>query len=562
MRPSRILALDVGAAHLAAGVFTTGATGRLVLQHFAFESHHSDPAHEARWFAELGQSFGAIAAAGKLGGACAVGVPGHLALTKLVKTPVVPASKRDRVMAFEAAENIPYPLEEVIWDYTTVADDGFDLEVVLAAAKLDAMQALCAAADAAGLAVERALPAGLALRSAFLAAHPDRREPVLVIDVGARSTSLLFLDGERLHLRTLALAGNTLTQAIAEELRLEFAPAEALKVQVLGGRSDLPAHSPARVAVRRASEAFAAKLQLEITRSTFNYRRHTGGVAPASVHLTGGGAAIAELPAELASRLKLRVERYDPLANVDLSADARAAGADSARHSLASLVGLATPLQHGGERVPNLLPPAVARAATFRQRQPWFAAAAAMAVVALLPPIVYLDRRVKAADAELVRTDEALMPLHATQARNDDNLRRIEEARKQIDALHSAYETRSSWLAFCADLQEQLTRVGDVWLDRLQVLRSADLATETTPPAGDATAAPKPLRLRLSGRLLDVANPQSRVSRESTARAKQLLASLRESPFVADVVGEQYDNRENGLLHFDFTLVVNPKHPL
>jgi len=519
----------------------------------------------------VAQALGAIASREKLGGITALAVPGHLALTKFIKTPSVAQEKRDKIVAFEAAENIPYPLEEVVWDYVVVSDDSFDLELMLTAAKFDAIQALCGAADSAGFPVERALPAALALRNAFRYNYPEVHDSVIVVNIGARSTNLVFIEGERFYVRTLAVGGNAVTFAIAEELRIDFASAETLKVQVLSGASDLPPASPSRAAVKRAAAAFATRLQLEITRSAVNHRRQAGSAAPVAIYLTGGGSLIAELPATLGEKLRLPVERYEPLRKVDLSGDARAAGADASAAVLADLVGLATRLVAKAEPDASLLPPAVIEAIAFRKRQPWFVAAAALVIVALLPPIYYFHRLVQRHEARLAQLDDQLMPLRALQTRNDDNLRQIEDAKKQIAALRAAYETKSNWINFFSDLQNRLVKVQDVWLDKLQVIRPAeeppaDAAAAAPPsdpnqPAGAAAPAP-PLKLTLSGRLLDVANPQSKVSPESFERVKQLLASFAGSQFIARIENEHFDATQNGLLRFDFTVLVNPKNPL
>ncbi|MSU24934.1 MAG: fimbrial assembly protein [Opitutus sp.] len=568
MRFSRVLAVDIGAGHVACGVFATGAAGRLVLQQFALEAHSSDAAHESRWAVELAQSLGAVAAREKFGGACALAVPGHLALTKFIKTPSIDPAKRDKIIAFEAAENIPYPLEEVVWDHLVVADDSFDLEVMLTAVKFDAMQALCTAADSAGFAAERAMPAGLALCYAFRYNYPEVTGSVIVVNVGARSTNLLFLEGGRFYVRTLALAGNAVTLTIAEELRIDFASAETLKVQVLSGRSDLPAGSPSRAAVQKAAANFVLRLQLEITRSTVNHRRQAGGAPPTAVYLTGGGSLIAELPATLAGKLRLRAERYESLRHVDLSANARAAGAESAAAVLADLVGLATHLVVKDEAAVSLLPPALTAALAFRKRQPLFLAAAVLAAAALLPPIVYFHRVTTVTMAKVAQVDSQLMPLRALQTRNADNLGKIDEAKKQIVALLGAVETKANWINFFTDLQTRLVKIEDVWLDKLQVVRPppAEPGAEAAATAAAAGGAPArlvpPLKLTLSGRLLDVANPQSRVSPEARERVKQLLASFTGSQFIASVENEKFDNNQNGLLRFDFTLVINPKKTL
>jgi type IV pilus assembly protein PilM len=334
-------------------------------------------------------------------------------------------------------------------------------------------------------------------------------------------------------------------------------------MQVLSGRSDLPAGSPSRAAVQRAAAQFAARLQLEITRSAINHRRQAGGAPATALYLTGGGSLIAELPAVLGEKLKLRVERYEPLRHVELSANARAAGAESAAPVLADLVGLATHLVTKAEPDASLLPPALTEAVAFRKRQPMMIAAAALFVAALLPPIIYFHR---VATVTLAQIEGQLMPLRALQTRNTDNLAKIDEAKKQIAALQGAVATKSNWINFFTDLQTRLVKIEDVWLDTLQIVRppppEAAAVDPAAPPLADGGTAVTPLKLTLSGRLLDVANPQSKVSPEARDRVKQLLASFGGSQFIASVENEKFDNSQNGLLHFDFTLVINPKNPL
>ena len=43
---------------------------------------------------------------------------------------------------------------------------------------------------------------------------------------------------------------------------------------------------------------------------------------------------------------------------------------------------------------------------------------------------------------------------------------------------------------------------------------------------------------------------------------KQLLASFTGSKFITAVENERFDTNQNGLLRFDFTLVINPRQTL
>jgi type IV pilus assembly protein PilM len=242
---------------------------------------------------------------------------------------------------------------------------------------------------------------------------------------------------------------------------------------------------------------------------------------------------------------------------------------------LADLVGLATRLVARNEPEASLLPPAITEAIAFRKRQPRILAAVGLALVALLPPVVHYHFITAATLEKIAQVDSQLMPLRAIQSRNDDNLRQIEEAKKQIGALRGAYETKANWINFFTDLQARLVEVENVWLDRLQVVRSplpepgtvpdapppADAANAGAPAAGVPVVA-APFKLTLAGRLLDIDNPQSKVSPQSFERVKQLLQKFKQSQFVSSVENERFDNTQNGLLRFDFTLVINPKKPL
>ncbi|MEX2043740.1 MAG: pilus assembly protein PilM, partial [Opitutus sp.] len=413
MRPSRILVVEVGAGHAACGLFVSAAKGGLSLEQFACEKLDSELSAGSQWHAAVAGSLGAIAARQWARGSCSLALPGHLALTKFLRIPSVPKEKLRKAVALEAAENIPYPLDDVAWDFAVVSDKEPDLEVMLAAAKLDAVQPLCRAAESAGLSIERAIPSGLSLWHAFQHSHPDVNESVLVANIGARSTQLLFVEAGRFRLRTVPMGGNTVTQLVSEGLRMDFASAELLKVQVLSGRTDLPNGPASRSVVQRAVSGFTAQLELEIIRSAIHYRRQTDAAPPVTLYLTGGGSLIGELPGMLAARLRLRVERLSPFRNVDVSADARAAGAEDLEHTVADMVGLAARVASGGEHGLNLLPPEMAEAARHRKRRPVLLAAGVAALVSLALPIVYFHHHATRTLEKVAQYENRYMPLRA-----------------------------------------------------------------------------------------------------------------------------------------------------
>jgi type IV pilus assembly protein PilM len=62
--------------------------------------------------------------------------------------------------------------------------------------------------------------------------------------------------------------------------------------------------------------------------------------------------------------------------------------------------------------------------------------------------------------------------------------------------------------------------------------------------------------------MLDKANPQSKVSPVTFDRVKMLLGSIADSPFVAAVEAERFNNQQPGILGFDFVILVKPQRPL
>lgn len=570
MSSPRVLAVDCGAGHVACGLLQSDKSGRLSLERFAIETFNPDAALENKWSQLLTQSLGELVQREKLGGPAVIGLPGHHTLSKFIKTPAVEKSKRAKIFQFEAQQNIPYPLGEVVWDHLTVADDGLDLEVMLGAAKIDVVDGVCAAVGDAGLSVQAVSSSSVALLRCFRYNYPEVTDSVLVVDIGARSTNLLFVENQRFFIRTIqSLAGNTITQSIAEEIKQDFAHSESLKVQVLSGSSELPANSPARAAVANAVQSFISRLQLEVTRSTVNYRRQSGAEQPVSVYLSGGGSLIDNIAAQLGERLKMPVERLDPLRNVSVGAGA--AEARECQVVLAGMIGLAVPPVKGEDTF-SLLPPAIASQQAFRRRQPMLIAAAALTALIFIPPLLQSQRLLAAYKAEAAAYKRATEPLRQTQSANEQNRAQIQKAREQVEAIRSLVESKANWINFLTDLQDRLSSVGDVWLDQLSVQRAATATASSSgapfgraaPRSGqdDETKAPEVIRLQVSGRLLDINNPVSKVTQDSYERVKSLLESFVGSRFISAVESERFNADQAGILRFDFILVVDPQRPL
>ncbi len=539
MRPDffspRATILDCGASRTALGVFHRQGR-RIICDHLAVETFPLTAVHEDNWLENTGAALSALRTRVKMAGPVVLVLPAHLVLTKFVRTPRVGPARREKVLRFEAGQNIPYQLAEVVWDSVVAGEGAEGLDVLLAAAKLEAVEPICAAVQAAGFELQQILPAALATLAAFRLKQPGQAETSLILNLGARSTTLLLVQPGRFAVRSLPLGGASITQQIAENQDCDAGEAEGIKLSERG--AGLTAD---------AMETFATRLTREIARSALHFRRQNDMAQPARIHLTGGGARLAGLAQALAARLKVPVEHLDAFGAIELAGGAAPADDPGEALALTDLAGAAATRLRSGQQGLNLLPPRWQERATLRRRLPWLVAAAALAVAALLPPALHYHVLAVVAGRKTAAIEQELVPLRERDARNRANLLQLAELRRQIGRLQDVRDRRASWLHLLVDLQERLGRVEDVWLEQLQVV-----------PGTDGT-----LRLHLAGRLLDRTNPLARVSLGTSSRLNALLREIAVSPYVRVAEeGRRFDNSQPGVLQFEFVLAANPTQPL
>ena len=54
--------------------------------------------------------------------------PGHSAFSRFIQLPPVDAKKLDEMIGYEAQQQIPFPIDEVIWDYHICQDETMGAE--------------------------------------------------------------------------------------------------------------------------------------------------------------------------------------------------------------------------------------------------------------------------------------------------------------------------------------------------------------------------------------------------------------------------------------------------
>ncbi|MDI1337578.1 MAG: pilus assembly protein PilM [Lacunisphaera sp.] len=532
----RTAVLDCGASHTALGVFTC-RRDRLRLEECAVETFPAPAGQDENWLERTRTACLALRSRILAPGPVVLVLPGHLTLTKLLRVPRVNDARREKVIRFEAEQCLPYALADMICGHVVASDHERELDVLLAAAKLSAVEPLCAAVLAAGFEPQLILPAALATLAAFRLVRPAPAGATLVLNLGARTTTFLLVEPQRFALRALALGGNNLTQQIAVGQDCDAEAAEAIKLS-----------EPSAPLRTDAVETFATRLAQETTRSVLHFRRQSNREPPARIYLTGGGAQLAGLGEALSARLKVPVEPLDTLAALEIANPKTKHAVAGYGTALTDLVGAAATQLLPGQDTLSLLPPELRQSRDRRRRQPWLIAAAVLAVAALLPPVLYFRGIADEARGKTGAIERELAPLRERDSRNRSNLAQLVELRRRVARLQSIHDRRAGWLNLLADLQDRLVRAEDVWLEKLAVTAAENGA---------------PVQLHLAGRMLDRTNPLARVSPEAATCVQALLRDIDSSPYVKVAAeGQRFDGSQPGILKFDFMLVADPARPL
>jgi type IV pilus assembly protein PilM len=310
----------------------------------------------------------------------AVSAPGQAGLAKFIKLPPIEAKKIPDIVRYEANQQIPFPLDQVVWDWQRLAggieESGFvmDAEVALFAMKREQVNKALAPLTNAGIAVDvlQLQPIALANMAMFdqlpppAEIDPDAPPPSLVIvAIGVDSSDIVVTNGLRVWQRSMPIGGSSFTKSLVKEMKFTFDKAEQEK------RNAVRAADPRAVfkAMRPVFTEFASELQRSL-----NYFTGTDKTAKiGKVLLLGNAAKLRGLSDFVAKQLQLDVQRLETYAALGGPAVA-ASGFRENRLAFATAYGLALQGAGGAGLATNLLPKEIVRDRLIAGKKPWLVA--------------------------------------------------------------------------------------------------------------------------------------------------------------------------------------------
>ncbi|HBK73875.1 MAG TPA: pilus assembly protein PilM, partial [Planctomycetaceae bacterium] len=251
-----------------------------------------------------------------VGDTIAVSVPGQAGLSKFIKLPPVEASKIPDIVTYEARQQIPFPLEQVIWSWQRleggIEESGFviDAEIALFAMKRDQVAKAIEPFKDADIEIDILQLSPVSLANVVMfdqlpkpsEVDPDAPPPSIVLaSMGVDSTDLVITNGLKIWQRTMPIGGSNFTRALVQGMRMTFPKAENLK------RNAARADDPKKVfqTLRPVFNEFASELQRSLNYFTGQDRTAKIG----QVLLVGNAAKLRGLSDFLAKQLQLEVHR-------------------------------------------------------------------------------------------------------------------------------------------------------------------------------------------------------------------------------------------------------------
>ena len=328
----------------------------------------------------------------------AIAVPGQSGLVKFIKLPPVEKKRIPDIVKFEAKQQIPFALDEVVWAYQQIGgDEDVDeeeftmAEVGLFAMKRDQINRAILPLAVAGIEVDIVQMSPLALYN-FITFDQLKgsgsKDSVVLLDIGADNTDLIITDGTRIWQRNVPIGGNHFTRALTKELKLTFAKAEHLK------RNATKAPDPRAIftAMRGVFNDFAS----EINRSIGFYSSINRTAKIRKIIGLGNGFKLPGLQKFLQQNLNNEVVKFEDFARMTGDEVKTAPQFQDNLASFAVAYGLGVQGLARGGLLTNLLPPEIEMVRLVRAKKPWALAASALIMLGLAALFALGDYRVLA----------------------------------------------------------------------------------------------------------------------------------------------------------------------
>lgn len=482
------VALEIGAQSVTMGVFTPAGRG-FALSRYARRDIVLDPVEEGMRMDYVSNAIGELVTELKVRGSDVRNVvSGQQVFMRFIKLPALDMDDIAEQVGMEAQQHIPFPLEDIQYSYQELPGSSeVEREVLLVAIKKDVLDGLNEQVESNGLSTRSVDCSITSLYNAFRASYPEETEPVMLLDIGAKTTDIIFSEEGRFFTRSVTAAGSFITNQVAREFGMSFREAEQFKVAsgaVSLGNGHTDSMGEQEAALATVIRTAMSRLSSEVQRTVLHYRSQYKGSAPVKAYICGGGARLPYALEFLQSTLNIPVEYFNPLQAFSIGKNVDEEALEGDAICLGAIAGAAVSGAGIGAFDIDLVPTSVGKSRAELALLPKVAVAG---VIALAGAGVFAytahDAAAKSA-AALSKAKPAAEAAAALDAKIENVKSKYDNTMKEIEKVESIYKMRYAY----ADVIRQLASRGasvKFWFNEFSPLINYDVDNASLTEATD-----------------------------------------------------------------------------
>ncbi|MBQ4335935.1 MAG: pilus assembly protein PilM [Lentisphaeria bacterium] len=478
-----VLAVDIGGGCLKMAEFGTTESGAIVLQRFAVKELSDREMDPVLSFAV---AYNALLAENEFKAkAVNLSISGASSFSRLSKLPQLSGSSANvaKIVEFEASTVVPYDMNEVVWGYqllkhtvqvereieTVVGEDQSqpkvevedvdEFEALFVAVKSDQIDAYTDVILNSGKKVLSVDIAPVAMFNAAKVGQCQDETSTLLLNIGARCTSLVIAEGERIFVRNIPIAGDTITAQISKEFNISFQEAEDLKVRygfvALGGAYDEP-ESEVAATISKIARNVMTRLHGEINRSFSVWRSAHGGTTPKRMLLAGGGSLMHYTQEFFQEKLRIDVDYLNVFIGIQIGEEVNRQKLLDIAPMFSELIGMG--LRHLGICPVDisLVPERIIFQQDFVQKRPYFYGSALLILFCLACFLMAVLHRAEKSNQMVRETRGEVEKTLKMQSRIKKLNGELGSARGEYEEAMSFVRARSSWTDMLLELQSMI----------------------------------------------------------------------------------------------------------
>jgi type IV pilus assembly protein PilM len=414
-----------------------------------------------------------------VGDKVAISVSGQAGLSRFFKPPPVEIKTMPDIVKYEVKQQIPFPIEDVIWDWqqlggTVVEGRAIDAEIGLFAMKRDAVFRALRPFDDVDVEVDFVQLSPLSIFNVVchdtidelpdpMEIDPENPPPsIVVMSMGTDTTDLIVTNGVKLWLRNIPIGGNHFTRQLSREMKLTQTKAEHLK------RNARQSENPK--AVFKAMRPVFNDLVNEVQRSLTFFQSMEKNAVINEIMLLGNAAKLPGLRQFLNKQLEIDIAKGSEYRKLKGAEVVSQSTFTNNLLSFAPCYGLCLQGLTKGHIKTNLLPQEIVIERVIRAKKPWILASVSALMLGLVLGLFFKGNawwqvNPQYADSTGTKWDDAIRKVKAEDTKSKgfvstdtelkENLAKFNTIAKE---LKSASEGKATWIEVYSALYQAMPK--------------------------------------------------------------------------------------------------------